>query len=128
MSDEIRIQNELTFDTFTNSVSENILVVRRDQDFLMTAKMLAKLYGVDITTIRKSLRQMFRKKELSKKSVSEILPHRAVDGKLYETRYYNQVAIVKLGLSLRSPEAKSFQAWVESHGCAEIKPQTNSLI
>ena len=116
MSDEIRMQNELTFDTFKNSVEENVLVVRRDQDFLMTVKMIAKLYGVDVSTVRKSLRQMFWRKELRKKSVSEILPHRADDGKLYETRYYNHVAIVKLGLALRSPEAKSFQNWIENRG------------
>jgi prophage antirepressor-like protein len=115
MIDEIRVQDELTFDTFTNSVSENILVLRRDHDFLMTAEMLAKLYGVNISTIRKALRHMYKDKKLDKKSVSEILPHRATDGKLYETRYYNEAAIIELGLHLRSPEAKTFQTWVEDY-------------
>jgi hypothetical protein len=114
MSDEIRIQNELTFDTFASSVGENILVLRRNKDFLMTAKMLAQLYGVNISTIRKALRTLYRSGELDKKSVSGILPHRAGDGKLYETRYYNEQAIVELGFHLRSPVAKEFQAWVES--------------
>jgi len=121
MTDEIRIQNKLTFDTFVNSVSENILVARRNRDFLMTAKMIAKLYGVDITTIRKSLKQMFNSKQLNKKLVSEIQAHRADDGKLYETRYYNEHAIVALGLSLRSPEAKVFQAWAEDRTTKKLQ-------
>jgi hypothetical protein len=114
MNDEIRLQNELTFDQFVGSVEENVLVLRRDKDFLMTAKMLGLLYGVDVSTIRKSLRQMFKDKRLDKKSVSEILPHRADDGKLYETRYYNEQAIVELGLHLRSDVAREFRTWVAS--------------
>jgi hypothetical protein len=113
MSDEIRIQNELTFDTFVGSVGENILVLRRDKDFLMTAKMLGLLYGVDVSTIRKSLRGLYRSGVLDKKSVSEILPHRAGDGKLYKTRYYNERAIVELGLHLWSSVAREFRGWVE---------------
>ncbi|MDR1970108.1 MAG: hypothetical protein LBQ11_02060 [Candidatus Nomurabacteria bacterium] len=46
MSNEIRISDDLVFDDFTNSVGEKIIVVKRDRDILMTAKMLAKLYGV----------------------------------------------------------------------------------
>jgi hypothetical protein len=114
MNDEIRLQNELTFETFAGSVSEKILVLRRNKDFLMTAKMLGLLYGVNITTIRKALRALYRSGELDKKSVSEILPHRAGDGKLYETRYYNEHAIVELGLHLRSSVAREFREWVES--------------
>jgi hypothetical protein len=112
-NDEIRLQSELTFDTFVGSVGENILVARRDKDFLMTAKMLGLLYGVDISTIRKALRGLYRSGALNKKSVSEILPHRAGDGKLYETRYYNERAIVELGLHLRSSVAREFREWVE---------------
>jgi hypothetical protein len=114
MSDEIRIQNELTFDEFVGSVGENILVLRRDKDFLMTAKMLAQLYGVNISTIRKSLRALYRSGELDKKSVSEILPHRAGDGKIYETRYYNERDVVELGLHLRSSVAREFREWANS--------------
>jgi hypothetical protein len=46
MTDEIRIQNELVFDTFTNSVGDEIMLARLSGDVLMTAKMIAKLYGV----------------------------------------------------------------------------------
>jgi hypothetical protein len=80
----------------------------------MTAKMLAKLYGVDVSTVRKQLSEIFKSKVLDKKSVSEIIAHRAADGKLYETRYYDQSVIVELGLRLRSDEARAFREWVDN--------------
>lgn len=51
--------------------------------------MLAKLYGVNISTVRKQLKDIFDSKVFEKKSVSEIIAHCADDGKLYETRYYD---------------------------------------
>jgi hypothetical protein len=114
MSNEIRISDDLVFDDFTNSVGEKIVVVKRDRDILMTAKMLARLYGVDISTVRKQLKDIFASKVLVKKSVSEIIACRANDGKLYETRYYDDSVIVELGLRLRSDEAKAFQEWIKN--------------
>jgi hypothetical protein len=114
MNDELRFSDDLTFDQYKNSVGENIITLVRDKDILLTAKMLAKLYGVDISTIRKQLRDVFDHKVLDKKSVSEIIAHRADDGKLYETRYYDENVVIELGLRLRSDEAKAFRAWLES--------------
>jgi hypothetical protein len=112
MNDEIRFSNDLTFDSYKNSVGEEITTLLRDKDILLTSKMLAKLYGVDISTIRKQLKTIFDEKVLNKKAVSEIIAHRADDGKLYETRYYDESVIVELGLRLRSDEAKAFQEWL----------------
>ncbi|MDR2063478.1 MAG: hypothetical protein LBQ02_01650 [Candidatus Nomurabacteria bacterium] len=64
MSDEIRLQNELTFYEFVNSVSE-------------------------------------------------VITHRADDGKLYETRYYDGSVIAELARRLRSEEAKTLREWLD---------------
>jgi hypothetical protein len=60
MTDELRLQNELTFDEYKNPVGgrsvrnePSFVVARRDAEVLMTAKMLAGVYGVDVSTIRK---------------------------------------------------------------------------
>jgi hypothetical protein len=113
MSDEIRLSDDIVFDEFVSSVGEKIILARRDRDVLITARELARLYGVDVSTIRKQLKDIFDSKLLVKKSVSEIIAHRAADGKLYETRYYDESVIVELGLRLRSDEAKAFREWVE---------------
>lgn len=114
MSDEIRLVNELTTDTYSNSVGNKIMVVKLQNNVLMTAKEIAKLYGVSRPYISMRLRRLYLNKTLSKKRVSNILTHRADDGKLYETRYYNAEAIVALGLSIKSPEAEIFQNWLAS--------------
>lgn len=74
----------------------------------MTAKEITKLYGVSRAYISIKLGKLSRTKALNKKAVSNILTHQASDVKLYETRYYNAEAIVALGLSIKSPEAKVF--------------------
>ena len=114
MNDEIRISNDIVFDEYKNSVGEIISTARRDKDLLMTAKMLAKLYGVDVSTVRKQLADIFGDKVLGEKSVSEIIAHRASDGKLYETRYYDETVLFELAKRLRSDEAKILREWLDS--------------
>jgi hypothetical protein len=109
MSDEIRLVSELTTDTYSSSVGNKIAVVKLQNIVLMTVKEIAKLYGVSRAYITVKLGKLFRDKALNKKQVSNILTHRADDGKLYETRYYNTEAIVAPGLSIKSPEAEAFQ-------------------
>ena len=73
----------------------------------MTAKEIAKLYGVSLAYIRIKLKKLFILKTLNKKQVSNIFSHQANDGKLYETRYYNAEAIIAVGI-----EAVAFQKWL----------------
>ncbi|MDR2063336.1 MAG: hypothetical protein LBQ02_00885 [Candidatus Nomurabacteria bacterium] len=113
LSDEVRLSDDLVFDEFVNSVGEKVVTARRDRDVLMTAKMLARLYGVDVSTVRKQLKDIFADKTLNKKAVSEIIAHRADDGKLYETRYYDESVIVELARRLRSEEAKALREWLD---------------
>ena len=112
MSDEVRLVSEAHGDTYQNSVGNKIAIVKIKNNVLMTAKEIAKLYGVSRPYIIMKLRRLYLNKTLSKKRVSNILTHRADDGKLYETRYYNAEAIVALGLSIKSPEAEIFQNWL----------------
>jgi hypothetical protein len=113
MSDETRLISELITNTYSNSVGNKIAVVRIENNVLMTAKEIAKLYGVSRAYITIKLGKLYRTKVLSKKSVSNILSHRAEDGKLYETRYYNAEAIVALGRTIKTDEAERFVAWAE---------------
>jgi hypothetical protein len=112
MSDEIRLISQATGDTYSNSVGNKIAVIKIENIVMMTAKEIAKLYGVSIAYIRITLRKLYLQKVLNKKRVSNIFSHKASDGKLYETRYYNTEAIVAIGSSIKSPEAVAFQEWL----------------
>lgn len=113
MSDEIRLISELTTDTYSNSVGNKIAVVKIENNIMMTAKEIAKLYGVSRVYITIKLGKLYRTKVLHKKSVSNVFAHRANDGKLYETRYYKLEAIVALGHAIKTDEAERFIEWVE---------------
>jgi hypothetical protein len=112
MTDEIRLNQELTFDEYKSSVGSAIVVVKLRGDVLITAREMARLYGVGRPTITRHLLKLFATRQLNRKRVSSVLTHRAADGKLYETRYYNSAAIVAVGLSLKSPQAEAFQKWL----------------
>lgn len=125
ISDEMRLTSKLTTDTYSNSVGNKITVVKVENNVLMTAKEIAKLYGVSRVYITVKLGKLYRSGVLNKKRVSNILTHRADDGKLYETRYYNAEAIVALGLSIKSPEAEAFQRWIGASAPNKPKPKPN---
>lgn len=75
---------------------------------------------MSVAYIRITLRKLYLQKVLVKKRVSNTLTHRADDGKLYETRYYNAEAIVAVGLAIKSPEAVAFREWVGVSGVKSI--------
>ena len=112
MSGEIRLQNSITENYYTTSVGENVLIRYIDHDVVMTTKAIAQLYGVERSTVSKALKGIFKRKELNKKAVCEILGYTAKDGKIYQTTYYNQDAIIAVGLKFHSDEAKAFQSWL----------------
>lgn len=112
MSDGIRLISEMSSDTYKNSSGSEISVVKIANDVVMTSKEMAKLFGVSVPTISKKLKKLFANEDLSEKQVSSILTHRADDGKLYRTTFYNSQVIIKIGMMLKSPEAEQFQKWI----------------
>ncbi len=112
MNDGIRLVSELTGDTYKNTSGSEITVIKVANDVLMTSKEMAKMFGVGVPAVNKKLKKIFDNGELVKKQVSSILTHKATDGKLYRTTYYNSQVVVKVGLMLKSPEAVRFQEWL----------------
>lgn len=112
MSDEIRLISQATSDTYSNSVGNKISVIKIENNVMMTAKEIAKLYGVSRAYISIKLNKLYRNGTISKQRVSNTLTHQADDDKLYETRYYNAEAIVAIGLAIKTPEAEIFQKWL----------------
>jgi len=109
MSDEIRLVSEMSGDTYKNSNGHEIAVIKIANDVVMTSKEMAKMFGVSIPVISKKLKRIFSDGTLNKKQVSSILTHKADDGKLYRTTFYNSQIIIRVGTMLKSPEAELFQ-------------------
>ena len=112
MNDEVRLVSELTGDTYKNTSGSEITVIKVANDVLMTSKEMAKMFGVGVPAVNKKMKKIFDGGELVKKKVSSILTHKAADGKLYRTTYYNSQVIMRIGLMLKSTEAEVFQKWL----------------
>lgn len=114
MSDEVRLISEMSSDTYRNSSGSEITVIKIANDVLMTTKEMSKFYGVSVPTICKKLRKLFADSGVNEKQVSSILTHKASDGKLYRTTFYNSQVIIAIGAMLKSPEAKQIQEWLST--------------
>lgn len=112
MNDEIRLVSQLSGDTYKNSAGNEIAVVKIENSILITAKEISKLYGVSRAYIAQCLGKFWKSGEFNKKIVSSVLTHRATDGKLYRTAYYNQEIIVALGRFVKTYEAEHFKSWL----------------
>lgn len=80
----------------------------------LTQKQIAQLFRTDRTVITKHLRNIFNNKELDKKSVCAKIAHTAVDGKIYETKFYNLDVVISVGYRVNSTRATQFRIWATS--------------
>lgn len=71
-----------------------IEVVFQDQNFWMTQKSLAGLFGVKVPAINKRLKNIFESSELVEESVVSKMEITATDGKTYHTSHYSLDAII----------------------------------
>lgn len=114
MNDGIRLVSEAVGDTYINSNGSEITVIKIANDVLMTTKEMSKFYGVSVPTVCKKLKKLFADSGVNEKQVSSILTHKASDGKLYRTTFYNSQVIIAIGTILKSPEVKQFQEWLSA--------------
>jgi hypothetical protein len=80
-------------------------------NFWMTQKTIAELFGVQRPAVTKHLQKIFESNELKEESVSSILEHTAGDAKVYDTKYYNLDAVIAVGYRVNSLKATHFRIW-----------------
>jgi hypothetical protein len=69
---------------------KNHLEVRLEKETVwLTQKQMSELFDTERSVITKHLRNILKTKELEEKSVCANFAHTAVDGKTYQTSYYN---------------------------------------
>jgi hypothetical protein len=110
MSTEQTADNEIIFYTSPKG-SKKIEVCYQDENFWLSQKAMAELFGVQRPAITKHLKNIIDTGELLENSVSSILEHTADDGKIYATKYYNLDAIIAVGYRINSYQATQFRIW-----------------
>jgi len=110
MSKEQAENNEIILYTSPEG-SKKIEVVFQNENFWLTQKAMAELFGVQRPAITKHLKNIIDTGELAEESVSSILEHTAADGKVYGTNYYCLDAIIAVGYRVNSYQATQFRIW-----------------
>jgi hypothetical protein len=90
-------------------VTVNVTFAR--ENFWLTQKAMAELFGVKIPAINKHLKNVFATGELVENAVVSILETTAADGKNYATQFYNLDAVIAVGYRVNSLKATHFRIW-----------------
>lgn len=90
---------------------EFISVIFKDENFWLTQKAMAELFGCTPDNISLHLKNIFAEDELDKNSVTEKFSVTAADGKNYQTQHYNLNAIIAVGYRVNSKKATRFRQW-----------------
>ena len=83
----------------------------KNETVWLTQLQIAILFGTKRPAVTKHLLNVFKDKELDKKSVCSILEHAAADGKKYKIQYYSLDAIISVGYRINSARATQFRIW-----------------
>ena len=108
----IKIKKHIKTDKGQVVLYKNRLEVRlKAETVWLTQDQISLLFGTKRPAITKHLSNIFKAKELDKKSVCSILEHTASDGKLYKKQFYNLDAIISVGYRVNSTHATQFRIW-----------------
>ena len=102
--------NEIIFYA-TPEGNKKVEVVFQEEDFWLSQKRMAELFGVEVNTVNYHLKEIFKSGELVEDSVIRKIRTTAADGKNYQTRYYNLDAIIAVGYRVNSYQATQFRIW-----------------
>ena len=107
------MNNEIVFYS-TPDGDKKVEVLFRDENFWLTQKAIARLFGVEVPAISKHLGNIYETGELERKATISILETvrqeggRSVKRKL---EYYNLDAIIAVGYRVNSYQATQFRIW-----------------
>jgi prophage maintenance system killer protein len=88
------------------------LEVRLDHETVwLTQDQMAELFGRERSVITKHLRNVFKEGELDEAAVRAKYAHTALDGKTYQTQFYNLDAIISVGYRVNSLRGTQFRQW-----------------
>ena len=116
MSEEMVNGGEILL--YQNGAEKEVVnVVFHDDNFWLTQKGMAELFGVKVPAISKHLKNIFLDEELDETMVVSKMeittPHGAIEGKTQtnEANFYNLDAIIAVGYRVNSKKATRFRQW-----------------
>ena len=77
----------------------------------LTQSQLCELFQKSKATISEHIKNVFEEGELEESSVVRNFRTTAIDGKNYDTNYYNLDVIISVGYRVKSPQGTQFRIW-----------------
>ena len=107
------MNNEIVFYS-TPDGDKKVEVLFQDENFWLTQKDIARLFGIEVPAISKHLGNIYETGELERKSTLSILETVRQEGSRSVKRkleYYNLDAIIAVGYRVNSYQATQFRIW-----------------
>ncbi len=82
-----------------------------DETVWLTQAQLAELFQKSRVTITEHIGNIFKEGELLENTVCRKFRHTALDGKSYDTNYYNLDVIISVGYRVKSHQGTKFRQW-----------------
>ena len=95
----------------TEDGSTKIETLLKDETVWLTQKQIAELFDKSRVTITEHIGNVFKEGELAEDSVCRNFRHTALDGKNYDTIYYNLDVIISVGYRVKSHRGTQFRIW-----------------
>lgn len=83
----------------------------KQETIWLNAHQMAQIFGVNRPAIVKHISNIYKTKELNKKSTCSILEQVAADGKIRRMNLYNLDIIISVGYRVNSRKATQFRIW-----------------
>ncbi|MDD3237754.1 MAG: virulence protein RhuM/Fic/DOC family protein [Candidatus Gastranaerophilales bacterium] len=106
-------QNEIIIYQAKNGKTQ-IDVKLQDETVWLTQKQMAELFDKNVRTVNEHINNIFKEGELNKIAVIRNFRITAIDGKQYDTNFYNLDVIISVGYRVKSLRGTQFRIWANS--------------
>ena len=86
----------------------------KDETVWLTQQQMAELFEKDRKTITRHIQNIYKDGELEENQVCSVFEHTALDGKKYNTQFYNLDMIISVGYRVNSKRGVAFRKWATS--------------
>lgn len=109
------MKNEIIF--YQSDESPTHIEIRLDEEretFWLSLQGISDLFERDKSVISRHLKNIFKDKELERKSVVAFFATTAKDGKTYQVEHFNLDAILSVGYRVNSKRGTQFRIWANN--------------
>lgn len=106
------MKNDKQIIIYKDKRGKSKIEVKLEEDSVwLTQKQMSQLFKKNVRTINEHILNIFKEKELDKKSVIRKSRITASDGKKYQSMVYNLDVIISVGYRVKSLEGTKFRIW-----------------